>query len=72
MLHWSELIRHFYRPAVHKRDYISVSKIDHHSNKTVTKTTDPATLFADSGACMLMVSTQSFDSNASNVEDTYG
>ncbi|OIW35693.1 aromatic compound dioxygenase [Coniochaeta ligniaria NRRL 30616] len=41
-------------PKIHERDYISVSKIDHHSNKTVTKTTDPATLFADAGACILM------------------
>lgn len=39
---------------VHKRDYISVSRINHQSNKTVTWTTDPATLFADAGACMLM------------------
>jgi hypothetical protein len=43
-------------PKVHERDYISVSKIDHHSNKTVSWTTDPATLFADAGACILMVS----------------
>lgn len=41
-------------PKIHERDYISVSKIDHHSNKTVTQTTDPATLFADAGACILM------------------
>lgn len=44
-----------FSPKIHERDYISVSKIDHHSNKTVTKTTDPATLFADAGACILMV-----------------
>ncbi|KAB5581141.1 Intradiol ring-cleavage dioxygenase-like protein [Coniochaeta sp. 2T2.1] len=41
-------------PKIHQRDYISVSKIDHHSNKTVTKTTDPASLFSDAGACILM------------------
>ena len=39
---------------VHKRDYISVSRINHLSNKTVSWTTDPATLFADAGACILM------------------
>jgi hypothetical protein len=41
-------------PKIHERDYISVSKIDHKSNKFVNWTTDPATLFADAGACMLM------------------
>ncbi|KAH8893951.1 aromatic compound dioxygenase [Thozetella sp. PMI_491] len=40
--------------AIHERDYISVSKIDHKSSKTVTKTTDPASLFSDAGACILM------------------
>lgn len=44
----------FCRPAIHKRDYISVSKIDHHSDKAITATTDPASLFADAGACILM------------------
>lgn len=39
---------------IHKRDYISVSKIDHKSDKTITATTDPASLFADAGACILM------------------
>jgi hypothetical protein len=33
-----------------------VSKIDHHSNKTVTKGMDLGTLFSDAGACMLMPS----------------
>jgi hypothetical protein len=37
-----------------KRDYISVSRVDHKSTKTVTKDTDPASLFSDAGACMLM------------------
>jgi len=41
-------------PHIHKRNYITVSKIDHHSNKTVSKTTDPVSLFSDAGACMLM------------------
>lgn len=42
------------RIPIHKRDYISVSKIDHKSSTPVTATTDPFTLFADAGACMLM------------------
>ncbi|GAB1315230.1 Intradiol ring-cleavage dioxygenases domain-containing protein [Madurella fahalii] len=36
------------------RDYISVSRIDHKSNKTVSQGMDLSTLFSDSGACMLM------------------
>lgn len=42
------------RLPIHKRDYISVSKIDHRTNKTVSFGMDPSTLFANSGACMLM------------------
>ncbi|KAL1874354.1 hypothetical protein VTK73DRAFT_437 [Phialemonium thermophilum] len=42
-----------HEPMIHKRDYISVNRIDHKSNKTVSWTTDPATLFTDAGACML-------------------
>lgn len=44
------------RSVLRPRDYISVSKIDHKSNKTVTKGMDLSTLFSDSGACMLMPS----------------
>ncbi|ERS95385.1 hypothetical protein HMPREF1624_08263 [Sporothrix schenckii ATCC 58251] len=42
--------------ALDKRNYISVSKIDHKSNKTVTAATDPVSLFSDAGACILMPS----------------
>ncbi|CAK7230017.1 hypothetical protein SCUCBS95973_007431 [Sporothrix curviconia] len=42
--------------SLDKRNYISVSKIDHKSNKTVTKATDPVSLFSDAGACILMPS----------------
>lgn len=44
------------RGVFDKRNYISVSKIDHKSNKTVTKATDPVSLFSDAGACILMPS----------------
>lgn len=36
------------------RDYISVSRIDHKSNKAVKEGMDLSTLFSDAGACMLM------------------
>jgi len=36
------------------RDYLSVSRIDHKSNKAVSKGMDASTLFTDYGACMLM------------------
>ena len=39
---------------IHKRSYITVSQINHKSNKTVTKNTDPATLFTNSGSCIMM------------------
>jgi hypothetical protein len=42
------------RTPLHKRDYLSFSKIDHKSSKTVSFNMDPSTLFADAGACMLM------------------
>ncbi|KAK0716772.1 Intradiol ring-cleavage dioxygenase [Lasiosphaeria miniovina] len=41
-------------PKLKPRDYISVSRIDHKSNKTVTKGMDLSNLFSDAGACMLM------------------
>ncbi|EJT69775.1 hypothetical protein GGTG_12658 [Gaeumannomyces tritici R3-111a-1] len=41
-------------PHISKRDYISVSKIDHKSNKPVSKGMSLASLFTDYGACMLM------------------
>lgn len=41
-------------PALHKRDYISVSRIDHRKNITVTLQMPPASLFSNYGACMLM------------------
>ncbi|KAK0629518.1 Intradiol ring-cleavage dioxygenase [Bombardia bombarda] len=41
-------------PKLSPRDYISVSKINHKSNKVVTTGMDLATLFSDAGACMLM------------------
>jgi len=41
-------------PKLRPRDYISVSRIDHKSNKTVSKAMDLSTLFSDAGACMLM------------------
>lgn len=40
--------------SLRPRDYLSVSKIDHKSTKTVTKGMDVSTLFSDAGACMLM------------------
>ncbi|KAK4445799.1 Intradiol ring-cleavage dioxygenase, partial [Podospora aff. communis PSN243] len=39
---------------VRPRDYLSVSRIDHKSNKAVSKNMDATTLFSDYGACMLM------------------
>jgi len=36
------------------RDYLSVSRIDHKTNKAVSKGMDVSTLFSDAGACMLM------------------
>ncbi len=44
------------RGLLAQRNYISVSKIDHKSSKTVTTATDPVSLFADAGACILMPS----------------
>jgi hypothetical protein len=44
------------RPKLRPRDYISVSRIDHKSNKTVSEGMDLSTLFSDAGACMLMPS----------------
>lgn len=41
-------------PKLRPRDYISVSRIDHKSNKPVSEGMDVSTLFADAGACMLM------------------
>ncbi|KAH9428000.1 hypothetical protein MCOR02_011492 [Pyricularia oryzae] len=41
-------------PHISKRDYISVSRIDHKSNKPVSKGMDLSSLFTDYGACMLM------------------
>lgn len=43
-----------YRSQHSPRDYESVTRIDHKSNKTVTKGMDLSTLFSDAGACMLM------------------
>jgi hypothetical protein len=40
--------------ALSPRDYISVSRIDHKTNKPVSKGMDVSTLFSDAGACMLM------------------
>ena len=40
--------------SMYKRSYITVSQIDHKSNKTVTKATDPSTLFSTTKACILM------------------
>ncbi|KAL2129752.1 hypothetical protein VTI74DRAFT_7342 [Chaetomium olivicolor] len=42
------------KQKLHPRDYISVSRIDHKSSKSVSKGMDLSTLFSDSGACMLM------------------
>ena len=42
------------RPKLGPRDYLSVSRIDHKSNKTVSKGMDLSTLFRDWGACVLM------------------
>ncbi|KAK4222676.1 Intradiol ring-cleavage dioxygenase [Podospora fimiseda] len=42
------------KPKISARDYISVSRIDHKSNKPVSKGMDLSTLFSDFGACMLM------------------
>ncbi|KAK4164366.1 Intradiol ring-cleavage dioxygenase [Cladorrhinum sp. PSN259] len=59
-IHGEELVRlrralgYDEKPKLSPRDYISVSKIDHKSNKPVSKGMDLATLFADAGACMLM------------------
>jgi hypothetical protein len=36
------------------RDYRTALQTNHKSDKTVTKGMDPATLFADAGACILM------------------
>ncbi|KLU90200.1 hypothetical protein MAPG_09164 [Magnaporthiopsis poae ATCC 64411] len=41
-------------PHISKRDYLSVSKIDHKSKKPVSKGMSLASLFTDYGACMLM------------------
>ncbi|KAK4216883.1 Intradiol ring-cleavage dioxygenase [Rhypophila decipiens] len=41
-------------PKLSPRDYISVSKINHKSNKAVSWNMDLKTLFSDYGACMLM------------------
>ena len=41
-------------PKIHERDYLSVSEIDHRDNRTVNLDTEPAELFADAGACILM------------------
>lgn len=43
-------------PSIHKRDYLSVSQIDHKSDKTVTFDMAPSALFEDAGACILMPS----------------
>ncbi|KAK4646772.1 hypothetical protein QC761_214180 [Podospora bellae-mahoneyi] len=42
------------KPKITPRDYLSVSRIDHKSNKTVTEGMDLSTLFSNYGACMLM------------------
>lgn len=42
------------RRDISPRDYISVSRIDHKSDKTVSEGMDLSTLFSDAGACMLM------------------
>ena len=44
----------FARRSLRPRDAISVSKIDHKTNKPVSKDMDAATLFKDAGACILM------------------
>ncbi|KAL2113909.1 hypothetical protein VUR80DRAFT_1762 [Thermomyces stellatus] len=41
-------------PGISKRDYLSVSQIDHQEDREVTLDMPPAELFADAGACMLM------------------
>ncbi|KAL2269212.1 hypothetical protein VTJ83DRAFT_4058 [Remersonia thermophila] len=41
------------KAKISPRDYLSVSRIDHKSNKTVTKGMDLSTLFSDSGTCVL-------------------
>lgn len=43
-------------PKLSPRDYISVSRINHKSNKAVSWNMDLKTLFSDYGACMLMPS----------------
>jgi len=40
--------------ALRPRDYLSVSRIDHKTNKAVSKNMDASTLFKDAGACILM------------------
>ncbi|KAK4140190.1 Intradiol ring-cleavage dioxygenase [Dichotomopilus funicola] len=42
------------KESLHPRDYLSVSKINHKSNKTVTADMDLGSLFSDAGACILM------------------
>ncbi|KAK4121217.1 Intradiol ring-cleavage dioxygenase-like protein [Parathielavia appendiculata] len=49
-----EVEQNLQKRELRPRDYISVSRIDHKSNKTVSKGMDLSTLFSDSGACMLM------------------
>ncbi|KAK4104427.1 Intradiol ring-cleavage dioxygenase-like protein [Parathielavia hyrcaniae] len=51
-----EVEQNLQKRELRPRDYISVSRIDHKSNKTVSKGMDLSTLFSDSGACMLMPS----------------
>lgn len=41
-------------PKIHQRDYLSVSQIDHQDDRAVTLDMEPAELFADAGACILM------------------
>jgi hypothetical protein len=41
------------RSKLGPRDYLSVSRIDHKSNKPVSKDMDLSTLFSDYGSCML-------------------
>lgn len=42
------------RRSLRPRDYLSVSRIDHKTNKAVSKNMDASTLFKDAGACILM------------------
>lgn len=43
-----------FSPSISKRDYLSVSQIDHQEDRAVTLDMAPAELFSDAGACILM------------------